>query len=50
VVDFSNFRVITKEEESKLLPPKKHKKTMTNHVEMSKCVGCSISMGKNVEK
>jgi len=27
-----------------------HLKTMTNHVEMSKCVGYSIPMRKNVEK
>jgi hypothetical protein len=49
VVDFSKIPVITKEEESKLLSPKKHKK-YDNHVEMSKCVSYSIPMAKNIEK
>jgi hypothetical protein len=37
VVDFSKIHVITKEEESKLLPPKKHKNYDKSHGNVEMC-------------
>ncbi len=49
VVDLSKINVIIKEEESKLPPPKKPKRILT-YLEMSKCMGYSIPMGRDIEK